>query len=102
MTLWRVSLHRHIPRVIGHGLRPGAPAGVHPVGRTVEHGLDLVNLAALHLEQLGDFPGPGLRGAGSHDAPIRYAECARGAAHMIEEPEREHDSALLVHGDVAP
>src|SRR5690348_9728774 len=35
--------------MIGHGLLPGAPAGVHPIRYPMQHRLDLVDLAALHL-----------------------------------------------------
>src|SRR5579885_517063 len=88
--------------MIGPRLLPGAPAGAHSMGRSVQYRLDLVNLAALYLEQLRDLPRPGLCRPRGHDAPVGHPERARRAARMIEEPEREHDAALLVHRDVAP
>src|SRR5882672_2182332 len=95
------SLARRVLRAVGHPVLPAAPSRRHAVGRTVENRFDLSELAVLDLEQLRDFPGPGLDGARADRAARRRREIARVARGMIEEREREHEPALTIDRDVA-
>src|SRR5690606_38888342 len=68
---------------------------------TREDRFDAGDLVVLHLEQLGDLPGPGLYRTRGDRAAVGCLERARVAAGMVEEHEREHDAAFLVHGNEA-
>src|SRR5690606_24905810 len=59
-----------------------APARTYAVGSANEDRFDTADLVVLDLEQLAQLPGPVDR-------------------TVVEEGEREHDSALAVHGDEA-
>src|SRR5690606_31115900 len=74
---WRVSAD--VLDLFGAALFVSAPAGTHAVGAADEDRLDPADLAALHLEQFAQLPGP-------VDPPV------------IEEAEREDDAALPVDG----
>src|SRR6185503_21115429 len=77
---------------------PRAPAGVHPIRRTLHDGLDLMELALLDLEQFHDLPRPGLLRTGGHLAAIRRLEVARVARGRMEEAKSEHDAARRIDG----
>src|ERR1700722_14696294 len=95
-------LHADVARLIGQAQLTGAPTGVHAEGRTLQNGLDAMDLAALHLEELRDLPGPRLDRPGHDVASVRRLEVPGVAALVIKESEGEDDAALLVHGDIAP
>src|SRR5690606_25378407 len=97
----RGRLEGHIPPVIAHALLPGAPAGVHAIGRTLQEGIDLADVALLDLEHLGDLPGMRLHRTCDDVAAIGRLELACLATGVVEEGEREHDAALLVDGHEA-
>src|SRR5690606_27002865 len=94
-------LEGDVAPVIAHALLPGAPAGVHAIGRTLQERIDLADVALLDLEHLGDLPGVRLHRTGDDVAAIGGLELARLAAGVVEEGEREHDAALLVDGHEA-
>src|SRR3981189_1032659 len=93
----RQLFHADVACLIRHALLPGAPAGIHAEGAALQDRLDAVNLAALNLEELPEFPGPRLHRAG-HDVPaVRGLEVPGVAALMIEERKGEDNAALFVN-----
>src|SRR4029077_3007066 len=80
---------------------PIAPAGGHAVGCALHDGFDLMNFSALNLEELGELPGPELRGAGGDLAAVGSFEIARVATGVIEKDEAENQAPLGIDGDEA-
>src|SRR6185312_4428881 len=94
---WSMSVVlAEIARAVGATLLPRAPAGIHAVLDVVHDRHDLMDLAVLDPERLGELPRPRhLRPCG-HGAPVRSLERARVARRMIEEAERERDAMLRI------
>src|SRR5580700_2802310 len=72
----------NVLNVLGHRLLISGPTRRRAERRLLEHGLDAADLALLNLEELAQLP-----------RPVDVV--------MIEKGEREHDTALAVHGDKA-
>src|ERR1700689_729827 len=88
-------------RLIGPGIFPAAPSRALAVGRLGQHGLDLVQLAASNLENLGDFPGERRRGSGGHGAAVGSLKVAGVSRRVVGKNGAEDHPPFLVDHEIA-
>jgi hypothetical protein len=88
-------------RLIGPGIFPAAPSRALPVGRLIQHGLDLVQLAVSNLENLCYLPGERRRGPSADGAAVGSLKVASVSRRVVEKNEAEDHSSFLVDHEIA-
>src|ERR1039458_2296403 len=86
-----------LPGSVGHGVLPATPAGAHAVRTAVQHGLNLVQLTVIDLEQFRKFKRPRDSRTDGNRTPVRSLEGVVLARSVVEKDERKHHAPLYVH-----